>query len=158
MLGYRKTYTLPFKFEIPNYSGDFLKKTSVMKRWLKYIKRYFYIVIKRQNKLEIFNILPKHKKILWINVSAPSLGDSLMDLSSRLLLKDYKVDLFTDKKNSELYKDDFKFSRVITDKNQVVDSKYDLVILDSYSTRSIQAKVKLASLTPFIGIINYMML
>ena len=155
MLDYRKIYTLPFKFEIPNYSKAFLKETSLIKRWLKYIKRYIYIVIKRQHKLEVFKILPQYKKILWINVSAPSLGDSLMDLSSRFLLNDYKVDLFTDKKNSDLYKDDFKFSRIITDINQVVDSKYDLVILDSYSTRSIQAKVKLAPLTPFIGMFGY---
>jgi len=155
MSGYRKTYTLPFKFEIPNYSKAFLKETSLIKRWLKYIKRYIYIEIKRQHKLEVFNILPQHKKILWINVSAPSLGDSLMDLSSRLLLKDCKVDLFTDKKNSDLYKDDFIFSKVFNDIRQLGECRYDLVVLDSYSTRSIEIKLKIARLTPFVGMFGY---
>ena len=155
MSGYRKTYTLPFKFEIPNYSKAFLKETSVINRWWKYIKRYIYIVIKRQHKLEVFNILPKYKKILWINVSAPSLGDSLMDLSGRLLLKDCKVDLFTDKKNSDLYKDDFLFSKVFTDIKQVGECRYDLVVLDSYSTRSVDIKVKIARVTPFVGMFGY---
>ena len=155
MSGYRKTYTLPFKFEIPNYSKAFLKETSLIKRWLKYIKRYIYIEIKRQHKLEVFNILPQHKKILWINVSAPSLGDSLMDLSSRLLLKDCKVDLFTDKKNSDLYMDDFIFSKAFNDIKQLDECRYDLVILDSYSTRSIDIKLKIARLTPFVGMFGY---
>ena len=155
MPGYRKTYTLPFKFEIPNYSRAFLKETSVINRWLKYIKRYIYIVIKRQHKLEVFNILPKYKKILWINVSAPSLGDSLMDLSGRLLLKDCKVDLFTDKKISDLYKDDFLFSKVFNDIKQLGECRYDLVVLDSYSTRSIDIKLKIARLTPFVGMFGY---
>ena len=155
MSGYRKTYTLPFKFEIPNYSRAFLKETSVINRWLKYIKRYIYIVIKRQHKLEVFNILPKYKKILWINVSAPSLGDSLMDLSSRSLLNDCQVDLFTDKQNSDLYKDDFLFSKIFNNIKQMGESRYDLVILDSYSTRSIDIKAKIARLTPFVGMFGY---
>jgi len=98
MLGFEKTYTLPFKYEIPNYTSVFLEESSITKRWIKFIKRYIYLTIKRQTALEIRQILPKHRNILWINLSAPSLGDSLMDLSSRVLLKGKEVDLFTDKK------------------------------------------------------------
>ena len=98
MLGFEKTYTLPFKFDIPNYAKEFLGKFIFFKPWIKFIKRYLYIHLRAQNSLEIYNILPEHKKILWINISAPSLGDSLMDLSSRTMLVGRKVDLFTDKK------------------------------------------------------------
>ena len=105
MRSFNKTYTLPFKFSIPNYTQDFLNQTSVFKRWLKFIKRYLYIVLKSQKNLEVFSILPDHKNILWINISAPSLGDSLMDLSSRIMLDSKNVDLFTDqKKCSYLYR------------------------------------------------------
>ncbi len=155
MLDFKKTYTLPFKFDIPNYSQVFLEETFTYIRWLKYIKRYFYIFLKRQNKREIFNILSRHNRILWINLSAPSLGDSLMDLSSRIMLKGRKVDLYTDNKNADLYKDDFIFSTVYTDKKQVIKNKYDLVILDSYSTRSIHIKADIADLTPFVGMFGY---
>ena len=155
MLGFKKTYTLPFKFNIPNYAKEFLEKKTLIKSRIKYIKRYLYIHLKGQNFYEIYNILPEHKEILWINISAPSLGDSLMDLSSRIMLKDRKVDLFTDNKNADLYKNDFIFSRIYTDKKQVNKSKYDLVIIDSYSTRSIHIKADIADSTPFVGMFGY---
>ena len=155
VLGFEKTYTLPFKFDIPNYTQEFLKKKSAIKIWFKFIKRYLYINLKSQKLLEIYSILPKHNNILWINISAPSLGDSLMDLSSRIMLKDRKVDLFTDNKNADLYKDDFIFSTIYTNKKQVDKNKYDLVIIDSYSTRSIHIKADIADLTPFVGMFGY---
>jgi ADP-heptose:LPS heptosyltransferase len=155
MSSYKKTYTLPFKFDIPNYSQAFLEETSAFKRWLKLIKRYFYILLRRQNKYEVFNILPSHNRILWINLSAPSLGDSLMDLSSRIMLKGRKVDLFTDKKNACLYKNDFIFTTIYSDKKQVGDNKYDLVVIDSYSTRSIHIKADIAHVTNFVSMFGY---
>ena len=155
MLGFKKIYTLPFKSDIPNFTQEFLEKKTLIKSKAKYIKRYLYIHLKGQNFCEIYNILPEHKEILWINISAPSLGDSLMDLSSRIMLKDRKVDLFTDNKNADLYKDDFIFSTIYTDKKQVDKNKYDLVIIDSYSTRSIHIKADIADLTPFVGMFGY---
>ena len=155
MSGYKKTYTLPFKFDIPNYSQAFLGETSAFGRWLKYIKRYFYILLRRQNKHEVFNILPSHNRILWINLSAPSLGDSLTDLSNRVMIRDRSIDLFTDKKNAILYDDDQVFSNVYTKKEELGKSKYDLVIIDSYSTKSINIKSNLAPTTPYIGMFGY---
>jgi len=155
MLGFEKTYTLPFKFDIPNDTQEFLKKKAVIKIWFKFFKRYLYIILKGQKLLEVYSILPKYNNILWINLSAPSLGDSLMDLSSRIMLKGRRVDLFTDNKNADLYKDDCIFSTIYTDKKQVDKNKYDLVIIDSYSTRSIYIKADIARLTPFAGMFGY---
>jgi len=155
MSRFNETYVLPFKFDIPNYTKEYIEKKSPFGRWLKFYKRYLYIILNRQKSLEIDNILPEHKDILWINISAPSLGDSLMDLSSRTMLIGRKVDLFTDKRNSELYKDDFLFSKVFTEIKQVNECSYDLVILDSYSTRSINMKAKIANSTPFVGMFGY---
>ena len=155
MLGFEKTYTLPFKYEIPNYTSVFIEESSITKCWIKFIKRYIYLTIKRQTALEIRQILPKHRNILWINLSAPSLGDSLMDLSSRVLLKGKEVDLFTDKKNASLYQDDSVFSRIFTQKVEVAQYKYDLVILDSFSTRSIDIKTQILPLNPFVGMFGY---
>ena len=155
MQGYKKTYSLPFKFDIPNYSQLFIEENSSLKHYLKYLKRYIYIFLKRQNKHEVFKILPIHNKILWINLSAPSLGDSLMDLSNRVMLRDKNIDLFTDKKNANLYENDQIFSNVYTLIEEVGKLQYDLVIIDSYSTRSIKIKSNLAPLTPYIGIFGY---
>ena len=155
MLGFEKTYTFPFKYDIPNYTSVFLEESSITKRWIKFIKRYIYLTIKRQTALEVRQILPNHRNILWINISAPSLGDSLMDLSSRVLLKGKEVDLFTDKKNASLYQDDPVFSRIFTQKAEVAQHKYDLVIVDSFSTRSIDIKTNILPLNPFVGMFGY---
>jgi len=156
MLGFEKTYTLPFKFDIPNYAKEFLQQRStIIKLWIKFIKRYLFIVFKQQKSLEIINFSSAYQNILWINISAPSLGDSLMDLSSRVLLKDRKIDLFTDKKNAKLYEDDSVFSAIFTNIKEVNKYKYDLVIIDSFSTRSINIKVQIAPMTPFVGMFGY---
>jgi len=151
MLDYRKTYTLPFQFEIPNYTKEYLNNKSIIKSWIKFFKRYLFIVVKGQRKLEVFSILPKHQNILWINISAPSLGDSLMDLSSRVLLKNKKVDLFIDKKNVHLYINDNIFNNVYSSFDSIEENKYNLVIIDSYSSRSIDIKSKIVPKTSFIG-------
>jgi len=155
MLSFKKAYTLPFKFEIPSYIDQFLDRRLWIKSSLKLFKRYLYMAINGQNSLEIFNISENHKNILWINFSAPSLGDSLMDLSSRVLLTDKKIDLLTDKKNAILYKDDVIFSSVFTENEKVISRNYDLIIIDSYSTRSIKIKTEVAKHISFLGMYGY---
>ena len=102
MCGFKRTYKLPFKSYIPNYTEDFLANASLLTCRFKYIKRLLFLLIRGQKSLQVENILSEHQRILWINISAPSLGDSLMDLSSRILLKNKKIDLFTSKKNEDL--------------------------------------------------------
>jgi len=154
-LNFKQTYKLPFKFDIPNYIQSHIEQVSVIKRLLKFYRRYLYLIIKRQKNLEIFSILPNHKKILWINISAPSLGDSLMDLSSRVMIKDRKIDLFTDVKNHKLYLNDEYFNNIYTKIQNVKKRRYDLIIIDSYSSRSIRVKSLIAPLTLFVGVFGF---
>ena len=155
MPSFNKTYKLPFKFNIPNNTQTYLQNKSLFKRFIKFIKRYLYIVLKGQKNLEIFNIQSKHKNILWINISAPSLGDSLMDLSSRIMIADKYVDLFTHINNAHIYTDDHVFNHVYTKITDVEKFKYDLVIIDSYSSRSINIKSKIASKASYVGMFGY---
>ena len=155
MLKFKKTYQLPFKFSIPNFIKAHLQNTKLLKRVFKFLKRYIYIYLKSQASLEVFKILPEHKRILWINISAPSLGDSLMDLSSRTLLKDRDLDLFTDKKNSNIYRNDDYFNNIFTEIKNVKDLHYDLIIIDSFSSRSIKIKSRVANKTIFVGMYGY---
>jgi len=154
MLSYKKTFTLPFKFKIPSYTKEYLEKKSLLSL-IKYLKRFIYIYFKRQQKLEIFEISSMHNNILWINFSAPSLGDSLMDLSGRVMLSNKKLDLLTDKKNVDLYKDDLFFTCVFSRKELVRNINYDLIIIDSYSTKSIKIKTDVALSTPYVGVYGY---
>ena len=155
MLDFKKTYILPFKYEIPQYIVGFLKRRTLFKRWIKYFKRYLFIILNGQKKLELFSILPKHQDILWINISAPSFGDSLMDLSSRILLEGRNIDLFISKNISDIYSTDTIFNNVYSNEESVSGNNYNLVILDSYSTRSIKVKCRVAPKANFIGMFGY---
>lgn len=155
MSSYKKTYVLPFKYEIPTYTDIFKDKHSIFGIWIKYFKRYCFIFLRGQKQLEVSRISREHRDILWINFSAPSLGDSLMDLSSRVLLSEKRVDLLSDKKNAHIYKDDNFFNAVFTEEMELSNNRYDLIILDSYSTRSISIKAKVAYYVPFVGMYGY---
>ena len=155
MLNFQRTYILPFKFSIPNYISIHLEKVKPASRFLKFLRRYLFLLLLRQKNLEIFEILAEHKKILWINVSAPSLGDSLMDLSSRTILKNKTLDLFTDTKNSTLYQNDEFFNNIYTTLNDLTITSYDLIILDSFSSRTIKIKAKVAPRTLFVGMFGF---
>ena len=155
MKSYKKSFTLPFKFDIPNYTQDFINNNSLIAIFSKFLRRSIYLLLKNQSKLEIHKIKPSHKKILWINLSAPSLGDSLMDLSSRILLKDRIIDLYTDKKNSHLFINDGVFNNIFSQADELRTISYDLVILDSYSSRTIKVKSNLLPLTSFVGMYGY---
>ena len=155
MLNFQRTYTIPFKYSIPNYISIHLQKVKLYSRAFKFLRRYLYLIFLRQKNLEISRILPAHKKILWINVSAPSLGDSLMDLSSRTLLSGMTVDLYTDEKNYNLYLNDKYFNKIFTNCNDLFTREYDLVILDSFSSRTIKIKAKIAPKIIFVGMFGY---
>lgn len=155
MFDFSKTISFPFKYQIPNYVDKHIQEVSVLHRMIKFFRRNLFLFIKRQKNLEIFAILPNHKNILWINISAPSLGDSLMDLSSRVMLADKNVDLYTSKKNAHLYFDDEIFRNVFTNKLELINNIYDLVILDSYSTRSVKIKAKVAPHNLYVGIYGF---
>ncbi|ALE02775.1 glycosyltransferase family 9 protein [Candidatus Pseudothioglobus singularis] len=155
MFKFDRTYKLPFKYKVENDAIVYLQQNSIFKRYLKFIKRCFIVHLLRQYSLELDNISKKHKNILWINISAPSFGDSLMDLSSRVLLQNKNVDLFTNITDSSIYSEDEIFSNVFTDKKLIIKKKYNLVIIDSYSTRSLKVKFDIAPSTPFVGMYGF---
>ena len=155
MLNIKKIYKFPFKYEIPHYVEDFLNQRSLSSGWIKYIKRYLFITLKRQKSLELKSILPIHRNILWINISAPSLGDSLMDLSSRVMLEGRNIDLYTTDNVASLYLNDSIFNNVYSCVEMAALNNYNLVIVDSFSSRSIVVKYKIAPKVHFVGMYGY---
>ena len=152
---YKETFTLPFKDDIPCYLDAYQSQIKSPSRVIKYIKRYLYMTLKEEIKNETEEILNSHKNILWINVSAPSLGDSLMDLSARVLLTSNDVDLYTSKKNAFIYDNDKIFKDVFFETRSLKDKVYDLIIIDSYSTRTINLKNKLFPDTDFVSMFGF---
>ena len=100
------------------------------------------------------------RKILWINLTAPSLGDALMDTSGRVLLKGREVHLLTHPKNAELFAGDEIFSKVFTRPEKAREEhqrhRYDLVLVDSFSPRSLRPKIQVDRTLPFVGLYGFL--
>jgi len=160
------TYRLPLKFwGVPSGKDKFLKEKEYLRlKWiLKFLKRklYCWLFVQKFGRIRLLNrIENNHKRILWINWAAPSLGDSLMDLSARVMLKDKDVILLTHPKNSTLYKRDEIFSSVYDCPKVLLDEHgkdaFDIVICDAFSPRVFKQKRLVAPNVPFVGIYGFL--
>ena len=142
---------------IPSGIGQFLGEGEIYRwKWrFKFWKRWLFAfviiewfgIVKRVDRIE-----SKHRRILWINLAASSLGDSLMDLSARPLLVDRNVDLLSHPKNISLYQKDPWFCDVTDDPSEFKKRDYDLVICDAFSPRVLIQKLLIAPL-PLCGLV-----
>lgn len=160
----RPTWELPKQF-VPSGKTRYFKDLDKNPcYWLiKYLKRklLFSLVLPIIGRgTELARIETKHKRILWINFAAPSLGDSLMDLASRVLLEQKYVVLFTNKKNADLFTPDIFFSEIHTSiasvRNTAKIAPFDLVICDSYSPRVMFRKVMVSPWVDFVGLYRFL--
>ncbi|MDB2411904.1 hypothetical protein N9W31_00470 [Litoricolaceae bacterium] len=157
-----RTWRLPegVPSDLENFLSDDL--SAHLKWFFKYLKRrvFYFILVENFGFMpERKRILSKHKKILWVNLAAPSLGDSLMDLSARCMLEDRDLVLLTDKKNAPLFLGDQYFSAVYSSVRELrMDGhcgSFDLVICDSYSPRVLLKKIIAAPRVDFIGLYGF---
>ena len=153
--------TLKIVGEVPSDLSRFASSAIYDLHWtLKLFRRKLLVLILRSRlgkKLEF--IEPSQDKILWISVCAPSLGDVLMDVSARTLLQGRRVDLLTSPLASELLSRDAFFDRVTSSlleaKSWNEKKKYDLIILDSFSSRSVTAKCMVCPGVPIVSLFEY---
>lgn len=155
MLGFERTYTTPFKEVIPTLTDDYLKKVSKYKRFRRFFGRYIYASFALRKSQRLKKIPHNCYKILWIQWVNPNLGDSLTDLSGRILLGDKKIYLLTKKNVAKIYQDDDVFDKVYTSPEKCLDNDYDLVIIDSYRQRSLKIFKKYFSKTPHISLYGF---
>ena len=92
MLGFDRTYTTPFSDSIPASVEDFFRRVPLYKRFKRFLGRYLYAEVVLRNSQKVKQISNEHQKILWVQWVDSYLGDSLMDLSGRVLIKDKKID------------------------------------------------------------------
>lgn len=100
---------------------------------------------------------PAARRILWIYKGTPQIGDALMDLSSRVLLRGLpvQVDLLTDAHLARMFACDSVFVQVHADIATVERRVYDLVILDSFKARCLRDKLQHLRSLPFVTMRGY---
>lgn len=158
----RPTYDLQVSQFVPSDQYDFVSERVFQVRWfLKYVKRLVVFFLSAQS----FRVwtsrgcLRDAQRILWINLAAPSLGDSLMDLSARVMLREYDVDLLTAEKNEDLYRADDIFSKTTTNPrvarrwHQV--QPYQVIIVDSFAPRVLWHKLRVSIGLPLVGLYGF---
>jgi ADP-heptose:LPS heptosyltransferase len=157
----RLSWELKVVGDVPSDQRRFLQHEVYKPRWIfKFIKRWALFSFLGQRRYLVETVPPSVKRILWINLTAPSLGDSLMDLSARRLLAGREVHLLTSGKNAGLYVDDPYVSKVMTEVEETRSEHarcfYDLIIVDSFSPRSLFPKVKIAPDCPLAGVYGFL--
>lgn len=160
----KPTWQLPNRF-VPSAQKQYLKSLERLSiyRITKYLKRrvFFDVTLVVLGRGRLLNkISTKHRRILWVNLAAPSLGDSLMDLAARTLLHDRNLTLLTDPKNAQLYENDRFFSEIYTSARCVRESSrskpFDLVICDAFAPRVLLKKTFAAPWVDFVGLYGFL--
>lgn len=159
----RETFEMPVSQFVPSDQAAFVKTGMFrFKVIAKHLKRriFFFLALQKFFQLTKAGALETKTRILWINLSAPSLGDSLMDLSGRVLLKGKTVDLFTSSKNILLYKTDHIFrnatSNVFTARSWHKTEPYDVILIDSYAPRALTKKLIVSMRCPVLGMYGFL--
>jgi ADP-heptose:LPS heptosyltransferase len=160
----KPTWQLPNRF-VPSAQKQYLKSLESLSiyRITKYLKRrvIFDVALVFLGRGRLLNTIDtKHRRILWVNLAAPSLGDSLMDLAARTLLHDRNLILLTDPKNAQLYENDRFFSEVYTSARSIRESSkskpFDLVICDAFAPRVLLKKIFAAPWIDFVGLYGFL--
>jgi Glycosyltransferase family 9 (heptosyltransferase) len=150
----RASWTPPFALPLPSNAPAYAASASVWKLAQRRALRELKLAWCGQGALLRTRIdLRIHRRILWIHQGTPQVGDSLMDLAARVLLRGQvdRLDLLTEEHLLGLYRHDEVFSQVAASPAELPGA-YDLVLLHSTSSRSVKDKLAAYRKVPFAHI------
>lgn len=146
----------PFSQQIPLDLRPIGNKSSMSLFW-RWLRPWLTLALLRQSGLQQERIGVQPQRILWIYRGTPQIGDAMMDLSSRVLLRDcnVRVELLTDAHIAKLFAADDVFAMVHEDAGKLKATDYDLVILDSFKARCLEEKQRHFPSLPFVTMRGY---
>lgn len=137
-------------------AADYQARHSLAKRiWLR-AKRDLVMLFTLQLSLVRKCMPPDTKRILYVYLGNPNLGDSIMDLSPRALWakQGLRVDMYTSEVIASLYKSDPSFNQIIVDPKELA-SDYDFIVMQSYSWRCLKFKWRNYFFKPFSSLYGH---
>ena len=157
----RRSWVIDTALFVPSDQARYLQyEVFRVGRVFKYFKRYLFFICTGQRFLEQSRIPTDAKKVLWINLTAASIGDAIMDTASRVIMSKFELELLTSPRNSEVFFADRIFREVHASVRSARAShqakRFDFCIIDSYSPRSIVPKLRIIPLTPFVGLYGFL--
>ena len=134
-----------------------MARKSALSLWWRWLRPWLTLSFARQGRLHRTQLGSTARRVLWIYKGTPQVGDALMDLSSRALLRGLplQIDLLTDPHLAQMFAADDVFSEVHSDIASVDTGAYDLVILDSFKARCLHDKLMYLRRVPFVTMRGY---
>jgi ADP-heptose:LPS heptosyltransferase len=153
-----KTNTPPFDKKLVTIKTQDYPRSNFIVQLARILRKYLLLFVSFQYKYLKQRISINEKNILWIHNTTENIGDSLMKTSSIRYLKSngYSVDLCVLPKLYDLYKNNSYCRNVIKLDNLAnLSEKYDLIILDSLSSKCMKIKMKYYYSKPFVTIYDF---
>lgn len=137
----RSVYQPPYP-EIPSNWRLLWEEKGLWKSLWRLIKRHLILILTGQRLLMRAQIPKDAKRILLIYKGRPQLGDSIQELSGRILLQGsgYTMDLLTEEFIASLYAGDPLLRNIYTASEKPADD-YDFVILMTMSWKNLRYKL-----------------
>ncbi|AJC22956.2 glycosyltransferase family 9 protein [Pandoraea pulmonicola] len=134
----------------------FLQRASSLTVAKKYLHRRLRLAVSGQAKLEVRHVAPD-ARVLWIYGGKASVGDAVMDLSGRALLRERKgpVDLLISPSLKAVFEGDDIFRHVFDDPASVNAADYDVVVLQEFNYPTLRLKRRFFPSLPFACLFRF---
>lgn len=132
----------------------FFRRTSRFTVVKKHLHRR--MVMAGQARLEVLHIEP-NQRVLWIYYGKHAIGDAIMDLSGRALLRDRPgpVDLLTTSSLKALFDGDDVFRHIYEGADRIDPDDYDVILAHEFNYPTIRLKKRRFRETPFASLFRY---
>lgn len=122
------------------------------------VKKHLHrrLVMARQSRREVFRIEP-NQRVLWIYYGKHAIGDAIMELSGRALLRDRPgpVDLLTTSSLKTLFDGDDVFRHIYEGLDRIDPDDYDVILTHEFNYPTMRLKKRRFRNTPFASLFRY---
>ncbi len=153
---FSQRYTPQFRHVLPGRMDEMRMREGLKQKTIadfRMLKRWLLLKLSWQSRLLSDRLPSAPARLLWVrNPRSASIGDSVMELAGRTMLKNYEVDLLTAKSVASLFQTDHFFKKVFTAPESIDASNYDFCLLELFSSQSIKLKRQICPDMPFAGL------
>ncbi|ALS60791.2 glycosyltransferase family 9 protein [Pandoraea norimbergensis] len=134
----------------------FLQRTSHLTVAKKYLHRRLRLALSGQASREVRHV-PPNARVLWIYGGKASVGDAVMDLSGRALLRgrEAPVDLLITPSLKAVFEGDDIFRHVYDDPKAVNPADYDVVVMQEFNYPTLRIKRRHFPTLPFACLFRF---
>ncbi|WP_374621178.1 glycosyltransferase family 9 protein [Pandoraea sp.] len=134
----------------------FMQRTSSLSVAKKYLHRRLRLALSGQSSREVRHVAPG-ARVLWIYGGKASVGDAVMDMSGRALLRGREgpVDLLITPGLKSVFEGDDIFRRVYDDPANVKPGEYDVVVLQEFNYPTLRLKRTYFPSLPFACLFRF---